>query len=587
MMNLLNKGLKVLLLAGLIVGCVNDDDDYRPATSVGTGITKVVLSSFEAVVSGDGTVVTVTPLSVGADSYEIDFGDDTSTSDVLTLTEQNGSITYDYPNLLETVDYTISVVGKSNGSTEDSDVMTEVLEITHTPATLTTTSASPSVADLDVLSIFSDGIENDGAFTAYSQTVDSDFEAGTAQYSLVEVGGVLNNAIQYSRLRGATTASISFDSSIIVADAFGAGQSADSLHIDLHSIHDIGVNKVKISLGGKTYEQDLVSDEWTGFDLDLADEGITTIGDIVFELGTNGIANDEATLNIDNIYLHRVALSIPEFTYDDVDTDYSVTFTDASELATSYSWDFGDGSGTSTEANPTYVYADGGMEATYSVTLTTTNWLGKATSISKDVTVGVIPTGPVDPVIIKGDFEREGGASSDDTNIRAAWKIPTDGNSNPFGTSSDGSCTDYDGVETGSKSRGAKWSSSQSAANTGGTAVAGSTRYAYQAVTLSPNTEYIFEYQYAIRTGGSDTNSIVASILNGHYAHSTDAIASNALIKHIGTEAKGKFGDGSCSGATTIKLPFRSNSVGEISILIFAVTDKDAYVDNVKIYPAQ
>lgn len=579
-MNLLNKGVKVLLLAGLIIGCVNDDDDYRPATSVGTGITKVILSSFEAVVSGDGTVVTVTPLSVGADSYEVDFGDDTSTSDVLTITEQNGSITYDYPNLLETVDYTISVVGKSNGSTEDSDVQTEVLEITHTPATLTTISTSPSAADLDVLSIFSDGIETDGVFTAYSQTVDADFEAGTAQYSLVEVGDDLNNAIQYSRLRGTTTGTIAFDSSIVVADAFGAGQSADSLHIDLHSIHNIGVDKVKISLGGKTYEQDLVSDEWTAFDLDLADEGITTIDDIVFEVGTNGTANDEATLNIDNVYLHRVALSIPDFTFDDDDTDYSVTFTDASELATTYSWDFGDGSGTSTEANPTYVYADGGMEATYTVTLTTTNWLGKTTSVSYDVTVGVVPTGPVNPVIVKGDFEVNESATSN------AWKIANSasGNSNPFGRSSDGSCTNYEGVATGSKTRGAKWSGSQGAADIDGAPVAGNTRYAYQAVNLTPNTDYVFEYEYAIRTGGSADNRVVGLILNGHFDDSDVALASNPLIKHVGMVANGKFGDNSCSGGTLVQETFRSNSVGEIAIFFYTFNDKDSYIDNVKIY---
>ncbi len=581
-MNLLNKGVKALLLAVLMVGCVNDDNDFRPTTTTGTGITKVVLSSFEAVISGDGTVVTVTPLSVGADSYEVDFGDDTSTEDVLTISEQNGSVTYDYPNELETVDYTISVVGKSNGQTSDSDVKSEVIEITHTPTTLTTAPTSPAVADLDVLSIFSDGTEIDDVFTAYSTAVDSDFEAGTAQYSLVEVGDGLNNVIQYSRLRGTTTASITFDSSIVVADAYGAGQSADSLHIDLHSIHNIGVDKVKISLGGKTFEQDLVSDEWTAFDIDLAAEGITTIDDIVFELGTNGTASDEATLNIDNVYLYRESLSTPSFTFDEDDTDYSVTFTDASELATSYSWDFGDGSGTSTEASPTYVYTDGGVEATYTVTLTTTNSLGKTTSVSQDVTVGVVPTGPINPVINHGDFNLNDSSMSD------AWKIanPASGKSDPFGRSSDGSCTDYDGTATTSKTRGAKWSSSQGASNIDGSPVSGNTRYAYQAVTLSPNTDYVFEYEYAIRTGGSDDNRVVGLILNGHFEDSDVALESNPLIKHIGTVANGKFGDNSCSGGTVVKETFRSNAVGEVAIFFYTFNDKDAYIDNVKIYPA-
>ena len=214
------------------------------------------------------------------------------------------------------------------------------------------------------------------------------------------------------------------------------------------------------------------------------------------------------------------------------------------------------------------------------VTLTTTNSLNKTTSITKEVTVGG-PAGPINPEIIHGDF------NLDDSSMSNAWKIAnTTGNSNPFGRSSDGSCTNYDGTDNGSKTRGAKWSSSQSA-NADGTAVAGDTRYAYQAVTLSPNTDYIFEYEYAIQTGGAETNSIVASILNGHYNDSESAVASNALVQHVGTEAKGKFADNSCSGGTTMKLKFRSNSVGEVAILIYAVTDKDAWIDNVKMYPVE
>ena len=60
-----------------------------------------------------------------------------------------------------------------------------------------------------------------------------------------------------------------------------------------------------------------------------------------------------------------------------------ITFTNYSENATSYVWDFGDGTGTSTDENVTYSYADGG---TYTVTLTATNEAGSAEH-SKEVTV--------------------------------------------------------------------------------------------------------------------------------------------------------------------------------------------------------
>jgi hypothetical protein len=230
--------------------------------------------------------------------------------------------------------------------------------------------------------------------------------------------------------------------------------------------------------------------------------------------------------------------------------------------------------------NPTHSYANNGVEMTYMATLTTTNSLNKPTSITKEVTVGG-PSGPLNPEILWGHFN---GGSSD---AYPPWKIAGPGSSNPFSGSSDGSCYDYDGVNTGSKTRGAKWSSSNSADDADGTADPGDTRYAYQSVTLSPNTDYIFEYEYAIKTGGAATNSVVAAILNGHYTDSDVAIASNPLVEHVGYEAKGKFADNNCGNGTTMKLQFRSNSVGEVSILIYAFTDVDAFVDNVKVYPAE
>ncbi len=586
-MNLLRKGIFALLTIGLIVSCEDDDSIIAPNEgNGGTGLTEITFPSHAITVKiedGDGTIVTVRPQGLGVTSYVVDFGDPDSSSDVVTITEDAGTASYDYPNNVEEVTYTITVTAKSDKGFPDV-VQTKNVTVEHQLTSLFSVPLSPIILDENTYAIFSDGIETDGVFAAYTnQLSSSNFDGGDAEYTEVEVGDIKNKVIRYSRLHGAIAGSITFDPAIIIADVFGTDASADYIHLDLHSIHDIGVDKVKITLGGKTFEQTLINDVWTGVDIDFASEGITQIDDIILELGTGGTASNEATLNVDNIYLYREPLSVPDFTFDDVASDYEVTFTDASELATSHSWDFGDGN-SSTEVNPTHSYTDDGLEMTYMVTLTTTNSLNKTTSITKEIIVGG-PSGPINPEIVKGDFERTGGDSADDTNIRNAWKIATTGNSNPFGTSSDGSCTDYEGT-IGSKTRGAKWSGSQSA-NPDGTAVAGDTRYAYQAVTLSPNENYIFEYEYAIKTGGAETNSIVAAILNGHYSDSAGAVASNALVQHVGTEAKGKFSDNSCSGGTTIKLPFTSNYLGEVSILIYAVTDVDAWIDNVKVYPAE
>ncbi|WP_052823515.1 PKD domain-containing protein [Neotamlana sedimentorum] len=89
------------------------------------------------------------------------------------------------------------------------------------------------------------------------------------------------------------------------------------------------------------------------------------------------------TKNIEGLVLSTV----PDFTFDVSSLD--VSFTDASILAVSHSWDFGDGN-TSTEVNPSHTYAVAG---TYDVTLTTTNDAGVSRSITKPVPVGgVEPT---------------------------------------------------------------------------------------------------------------------------------------------------------------------------------------------------
>jgi len=67
--------------------------------------------------------------------------------------------------------------------------------------------------------------------------------------------------------------------------------------------------------------------------------------------------------------------------------DFTVTFTNESRDATSYSWDFGDGN-TSTEENPTHTYA---AEDTYEVVLTATGANGTKEA-TKNVTISLNPT---------------------------------------------------------------------------------------------------------------------------------------------------------------------------------------------------
>ncbi len=63
-----------------------------------------------------------------------------------------------------------------------------------------------------------------------------------------------------------------------------------------------------------------------------------------------------------------IALPVPSFTW--VATDLVVDFTNTSANATSYSWNFGDGTANSTQVNPTHTYA---TENSYNVVLTAFN----------------------------------------------------------------------------------------------------------------------------------------------------------------------------------------------------------------------
>jgi PKD repeat protein len=266
-----------------------------------------------------------------------------------------------------------------------------------------------------------------------------------------------------------------------------------------------------------------------------------------------------------------IVLPSANFSYIPLESDYkTLKFTDLSQESTKYLWDFGGGV-TSTDQDPTHTFPGEGV---YQVTLTVSDANGAADTITIDVVVEDLFV-PLSPVILNGDFEL--GAAN--------WSISsfTGGTTSPFNTSGDGSWLKYDGSDNGAKTKGAKWTKSTSA----GAYLSSDTRYAYQAIVVSPNVDYILEYEYAIKTPAEqsgvapDGNRIIGEILDGHFADGADAVASTPLVTYVGTEVKGKV------VFTTVKIPFTSNASGEVAIWISAVTDVDAYLDNVKVYPAE
>ncbi|WP_281349554.1 PKD domain-containing protein, partial [Fulvivirga aurantia] len=182
--------------------------------------------------------------------------------------------------------------------------------------------------------------------------------------------------------------------------------------------------------------------------------------------------------------------------------------------------------------------------------------------------------------IINGDFEA-------DNNI---WRFPLfsdESTTNPYGSSSDGSNFDIDGNNTGDKTAGAKWSSSQSGGI--GDFRTSDSRYAYQELSLTPNTDYVLEYQYAIREGDGaslDGNKVVGVVMDGFYIDGVEAvndIVSNNLGFHEGFIAEGKFNETTNGYGTFVQIPFTSNASGGVSVMFYANTAVDAYIDNVKV----
>lgn len=192
--------------------------------------------------------------------------------------------------------------------------------------------------------------------------------------------------------------------------------------------------------------------------------------------------------------------------------------------------------------------------------------------------ISIMETEGAAPIVTNGDFE-------DGQND---WKhaVFTGGTTNPFNSSSDGSWFDYNGVNTGAKTGGAKWTQSTSAAEF----KSADTRYAHQALTLDPNTTYVFEFEYAIKSDDATDpvggRRVVGEILPGHFADGADGAASseggNALVTLVGTTAEGKFSD---TVGSKLEGEFTTDASGQVTIWLWAVTPVDAYIDNVKVYP--
>ncbi|MCF6360909.1 MAG: PKD domain-containing protein [Cyclobacteriaceae bacterium] len=204
-----------------------------------------------------------------------------------------------------------------------------------------------------------------------------------------------------------------------------------------------------------------------------------------------GAYNDEIT--------SEVTVSVPIASFEHVIDELEVTFTNTSENATSYDWDFGDGN-TSTEASPVYTFAASG---TYSVTLVATDGMNESNSTSKEIEVVNSPP-PFVLEILEPGFE-DGMLAGGTGDGRGSWKIS--GGNRPGGMAGTIQIT---GSPVFAGSQAAKLPSNNE-------------RGGYQLITVMPNSNYRVSFYYTMKT--SPVGSLTVYILGGDVTDPADVAA--------------------------------------------------------------
>jgi PKD repeat protein len=112
---------------------------------------------------------------------------------------------------------------------------------------------------------------------------------------------------------------------------------------------------------------------------------------------------------------------VPATSFNATVDELTVDFNNMTQNATSYAWDFGDGT-SSNEENPVHTY---GQDGTYEVTLTATNGCGSAT-MNGQFTVATPPTAAFSALNTKGcaPFEVQFANESSANSATFAWEFP-------------------------------------------------------------------------------------------------------------------------------------------------------------------
>ena len=328
---------------------------------------------------------TFTNTSNNAISYEWNFGDGTGTSN-----EASPSYTYAQEGT-----YTVQLTA-NNGS--ESSVITKDVIVEQA-------AASTSIQNGD----FSDT----SIWTIITQNA-----SGNGKLTIADGVAVFDEAIDVASGSWGSEAHMGMYQAVDIA----AGDYQFDMDISINGIDEawvdvwIGTSK---PIDGVEYKEDVDATKILSFNTwDCADTNKTYTGKmaaascngdgtISLEAGiyyimirSGGFNFGEKGIIIDNVTMgEKVVSSTPTVNFTFETTNLTTAFTNTSSNATSYAWDFGDSTGTSNEANPSYTYAQAG---TYIVELTASN-NGEVSVITKQVTVTEAATET--NLITNGTFE--------------------------------------------------------------------------------------------------------------------------------------------------------------------------------------
>ncbi len=226
------------------------------------------------------------------------------------------------------------------------------------------------------------------------------------------------------------------------------------------------------------------------------------------------------------------------------------TFANGSVSATTYSWDFGDGN-TSTEVDGENTYPGEGM---YTVTLTASDDLGVTSVVSETIEI-IEPEEPMAilPVIKEPGFEDNSPGSEDcgsGMDGRDCWRI------------SGGSVFGITNSPVNTGSQGAKFNANDA-------------RVAYQALTVSPNTDYTVTINYTIKT--SPVGSEMRLAILGNAISNADEAEAAIIASTTGNNQD------SASTYVPLSLTFNTGASDTIAIWIDSNNVAESRVDDVSI----